>query len=72
MEIPIRGGSGGTQGCARRWSEASEPFNPGAGGTAFWVDPKEKMVVVYMMQAPSKRLPYRVMLRNMVYAAVVD
>jgi hypothetical protein len=24
------------------------------------------------MQAPSKRLPYRIMLRNMVYAAIVD
>ena len=27
----------------------------GAGGTYFWVDPKEKMFVVYMMQSPSKR-----------------
>jgi CubicO group peptidase (beta-lactamase class C family) len=44
----------------------------GAGGTAFWVDPQEKMFVVYMMQAPSKRLPYRIMLRNMVYAAIVE
>jgi CubicO group peptidase (beta-lactamase class C family) len=44
----------------------------GAGGTAFWVDPQEKMFVVFMMQAPSKRLPYRIMLRNMVYAAIVE
>lgn len=44
----------------------------GAGGTAFWVDPKEKMLVVYMMQAPSKRTPYRIMLRDMVYAAIVE
>jgi CubicO group peptidase (beta-lactamase class C family) len=44
----------------------------GAGGTAFWVDPKEKMFVVFMMQAPSKRLAYRIMLRNMVYAAIVE
>jgi CubicO group peptidase (beta-lactamase class C family) len=31
-------------------------FWGGAGGTYFWIDPKEKMVVVYMMQSPSKRL----------------
>jgi CubicO group peptidase (beta-lactamase class C family) len=44
----------------------------GAGGTAFWVDPKEKMFVVYMMQSPSKRLQYRVLLRAMVYAAIAE
>ena len=27
----------------------------GADGTASWVDPKEDMLVVYMMQSPSKR-----------------
>jgi CubicO group peptidase (beta-lactamase class C family) len=42
----------------------------GAGGTYFWVDPKEKMFVVYMMQSPSKRVQYRTTLRNMVYAAI--
>jgi CubicO group peptidase (beta-lactamase class C family) len=44
----------------------------GAGGTAFWVDPKEKMFVVYMMQSPSKRMQYRVLLRDMVYAALIE
>jgi CubicO group peptidase (beta-lactamase class C family) len=44
----------------------------GAGGTYFWVDPKEKMFVVYMMQSPSKRVQYRILLRNMVYAAIVE
>jgi CubicO group peptidase (beta-lactamase class C family) len=44
----------------------------GAGGTAFWVDPKERMFVVYMMQSPSKRLQYRILLRDMVYAAIAD
>jgi CubicO group peptidase (beta-lactamase class C family) len=42
----------------------------GAGGTYFWIDPKEKMFVVYMMQSPSKRGPYRILLRDMVYAAI--
>lgn len=51
---------------------AGDYYWGGAGGTAFWVDPKESMFVVFMMQAPSKRLPYRIMLRNMVYAAIVD
>ena len=44
----------------------------GAGGTYFWVDPKEKMFVVYMMQSPSKRAQYRILLRNMVYAAITE
>ncbi len=44
----------------------------GAAGTYFWVDPKEKMYVVFMMQSPSKRVPYRALVRNMVYAAIVE
>ena len=44
----------------------------GAGGTAFWVDPQEKMFVVYMMQSPSKRAPYRILLRDMVYASIME
>jgi CubicO group peptidase (beta-lactamase class C family) len=43
----------------------------GAAGTVFWVDPKEKMFVVFMMQSVSKRAIYRPLLRNMVYAAIV-
>jgi CubicO group peptidase (beta-lactamase class C family) len=44
----------------------------GAGGTAFWVDPKEKLIVVFMMQSPSKRQHYRALLRDMIYAALLD
>jgi CubicO group peptidase (beta-lactamase class C family) len=44
----------------------------GAGGTYFWVDPKERMFVIYMMQSPSKRVQYRILLRDMVYAAVIE
>jgi CubicO group peptidase (beta-lactamase class C family) len=43
----------------------------GAGGTAFWVDPKEDMFVVFMMQSPSKRTHYRAVLRDMIYASLV-
>ena len=42
----------------------------GAGGTFFWIDPKEDLIVVYAMQAPSKRIPYRQVLRDLVYAAI--
>jgi CubicO group peptidase (beta-lactamase class C family) len=42
----------------------------GAGGTYFWVDPKENMFVVYMMQSPSKRTYIRPILKNMIYGAV--
>ena len=42
----------------------------GAGGTYFWVDPKEDMFVIFAMQAPSQRLHYRQLLRSMVYGAI--
>jgi CubicO group peptidase (beta-lactamase class C family) len=42
----------------------------GAAGTYFWVDPKEKMFVIYMMQSPKHRAHYRNVLKNMVYAAM--
>jgi CubicO group peptidase (beta-lactamase class C family) len=51
---------------------AGDYFWGGAAGTAFWVDPKEKMYVVFMMQSPGKRVQYRIMLRDMIYAAIVD
>ena len=43
----------------------------GAGGTYFWVDPKEDMFVVFMMQSPKQRAYYRGLLKDMIYAAVV-
>jgi len=43
----------------------------GAGGTYFWIDPKEDMVVVFAMQSPKQRTYYRPLLKNMVYGAVV-
>ena len=43
----------------------------GAGGTYFWVDPKENMFVVFMMQSPKQRVLYRGLLKDMIYAAVV-
>jgi Beta-lactamase class C and other penicillin binding proteins len=42
----------------------------GAAGTYFWIDPKEELVVVYMMQSPKQRVAARNLLRNMVYGAL--
>jgi len=45
----------------------------GATGTAFWIDPQEKLVAVWMSQIPwSQSGHYRSLLRNMVYQALVD
>jgi CubicO group peptidase (beta-lactamase class C family) len=41
----------------------------GAGGTAFWIDPKEDMFVVFMAQTVSQRTRIRATLRNLVYGA---
>jgi CubicO group peptidase (beta-lactamase class C family) len=45
----------------------------GAAGTFFWVDPKEKLAVVAMMQVPGPLRPgYRRALKQLVYAAIVE
>ena len=49
---------------------AGDYYWGGAGGTYFWVDPKEDMFVVFMMQSPKQRVYYRGVVRDMVYAAV--
>ena len=43
----------------------------GLNNTYFWIDPKEQLYVVFMMQSPAARLPYRFLLRQMVYQALV-
>jgi CubicO group peptidase (beta-lactamase class C family) len=44
----------------------------GAAGTSFWVDPTERLYAVLMIQAPVQREHYRVLFRDLVYAAVAD
>jgi CubicO group peptidase (beta-lactamase class C family) len=44
----------------------------GAAGTTFWVDPTERLYAMLMIQAPMQREYYRVLFRDMVYAAVAD
>ncbi len=47
-------------------------FWGGAAGTTFWVDPKEQLTAVLMIQAPGQREHYRVLFRDLVYAAIAD
>ncbi len=47
-------------------------FWGGAYGTYFWIDPKEKLFAILMMQSPAARLPYRYLMRELVYQALVD
>jgi CubicO group peptidase (beta-lactamase class C family) len=51
-------------------TDENEGHAGGAGGTYFWVDPKENLFVVFMMQSPKQRVPYRGLLKDMVYAAI--
>ncbi len=44
----------------------------GVAGTTFWVDPAERLFAVLMVQAPMQREHYRLLFRDMVYAAVAD
>ena len=45
----------------------------GAGGTYFWVDPKEQLVAVLMAQTPGEiRTYYRTLTRDLVYQALLD
>lgn len=45
----------------------------GYAGTVFWIDPKEQLVAVMMMQSPgAQRLYHRNLLRQLVYQAIVD
>jgi len=45
----------------------------GYAGTYFWVDPKEEIVAVYMVQAPGPLRPYyRRLFKQLVYAAIND
>jgi CubicO group peptidase (beta-lactamase class C family) len=45
----------------------------GAWGTAFWVDPKEKLIAVLLVQVPLLQGPhYQSLIRNLVYQALMN
>src|SRR5713226_6686968 len=45
-------------------------FWSGMAGTFFWIDPKEDLFAVFMMQGPGQRQHTSSLVRNLVYAAV--
>lgn len=54
-------------------STAGEYYWGGAASTAFWIDPKEELIVIFMTQLlPSSAYPIRRELRTLVYAAVEE
>ena len=53
-------------------ASVGEYYWGGAGGTYMWVDTAQDLFVVFMMQSPRQRVPYRSVLRNMVYGAITE
>jgi CubicO group peptidase (beta-lactamase class C family) len=50
-----------------------EYFWGGAASTAFWIDPRDEIAVVFMTQLlPSSSYPIRQQLRTLVYAALEE
>src|SRR5437016_2779687 len=50
-----------------------EYFWGGAAATAFWIDPAEELITVFMTQVmPSTAFPIRRELRTMIYSAITD
>jgi CubicO group peptidase (beta-lactamase class C family) len=47
-----------------------EYFWGGVTGTYFWIDPAEDLITVFLTQAPDRRLYYRYLSRQLVYAAI--
>jgi CubicO group peptidase (beta-lactamase class C family) len=45
----------------------------GYAGTGFWIDPKEQLVAVFMVQQlGALRLHHRTLIRQLVYQAIAD
>jgi CubicO group peptidase (beta-lactamase class C family) len=47
-----------------------EYFWGGVTGTYFWIDPAEELIAIFLAQAPDRRLYYRYLSRQLVYAAI--
>ncbi|MBS0546911.1 MAG: beta-lactamase family protein [Proteobacteria bacterium] len=78
LEPSARMGQGFGLGFAVRTDQGRNPlpgsigdyYWGGAYGTYFWHDPRERMYVVFMMQSQTARLPYRYLMRDLVYQAL--
>ncbi len=49
-----------------------EYFWAGYAGTYFWIDPKEELIVILMTQSVTNRMQFRLLLRNLVYQAIIN
>ncbi len=76
--LPLGHGFGLGVAVRRQLGVASVPGSPGSyywggmAGTTFFVDPAQDLFACLMLQAPNQREYYRMLFRNMVYAAVLD
>ena len=59
-------------GIAQTPGSVGQYFWGGLAGTTFWVDPKEQLFAIMLIQAPGQREYYRMLFRDMVYAAIAD
>lgn len=79
MYVPGRGYGQGfgfyvrvDEGHAYFLGNVGEFYKGGAGGTVFWVDPKEDLVAVFMITASALRNHYRYLIKSMIYQAIID
>lgn len=79
MYVPGRGYGQGfgfyvrvDEGNAYFLGNVGEFYKGGAGGTVFWVDPREDLVAVFMITASALRNHYRYLIKSMIYQAIVD
>ena len=49
-----------------------EYFWSGYAGTYFWIDPVEELIVISMTQLVTNRMKFRLLLRNLVYQAIIN
>lgn len=59
-------------GIARTPGSVGEYFWGGLAGTTFWVDPKEQLFAILLIQAPGQRVYYAALFRDLVYASIAD
>ena len=76
--MPASASASASRSCSRRrgrrcWARPGEHAWGGAASTAFWIDPAEDLIVIFMTQLmPSSSYPLRRELRVLTYAALVD
>lgn len=59
------------EGMAPAIGSVGEYFWGGMMGTTFWISPRDDLIAILMVQSPEHREYFRVLFRNLVYAALV-